>query len=745
MFTGPRFRGPVATVPGQRPSQPADVLVGRSKECADLGRLVGDPETRLLTLTGPAGVGKTRIATTAADTVAKEQDFTLCWTSVTSVTSEAALMRALLLSAGIRETADVDALSALIERFGGSRVLLVLDDCDHLLDECALVGRTLITLCPALVVLATSREIFRVPGEIVYHVGPLPLPGGDEPAVALERNPAVRLFLARSPALKGRPVRVLRTVATICRQLEGIPLAIELTAARSPLISLDRISSELTDVLGVLATSGPTSDLRHRTLRAAIDWSYELLDSHERDLFTRLSIFEGGFDVDAAHAVAGNPSSDLATTRDLISRLVDKSLVMARTQPVESRFTLLSTIRGYAREKLAGAEAEYSTAARHAAYYVELAEGAERTREEGKQDVWLQTLDVDGGNVSAAIDWTLTAEPRLAVRLTAAVWPYSAWRGHYFDGRAWLDAALEMPGVEGEPAYPELLLGAGTLAFLCCDYQTAADPLDRALAIFDAAGDTRGRARTLHRLATVARELGRYDEARRLHERSLQLWRRLADQSQEAHARTYSSFVAWLSGDLEFAEQEAKAALSYFRQSGDSEGVVWSLINLGAVARERGSYAVAEPLLMESRAISEQLGFPEGVAWSDDQLGRAERARGRYQRATTFLTRSFGIHRDLGDRWRAASVLAELAVTAAMRHRTRPAVFLHAAAAQLRDEIGVPIPGCERADVETSLASARLLLGDAAFEQEWSAGWGSWWTALPDSGGLDTGPVAPAD
>jgi tetratricopeptide (TPR) repeat protein len=408
---------------------------------------------------------------------------------------------------------------------------------------------------------------------------------------------------------------------------------------------------------------------------------------------------------------------------ELIGRLVDRSLVLARRDGPEARYDIMAAIRDYAHHQLVELELADSVARRHAEHYADLVARAEPELRGSGQAEWLNRLEEDLDNVRAAIRWSVDrAEFELALRLAGGLWNFCYLRGHYSEGREWLERALEADSDVRGPIRAKAMLGAGMLAFLQCEYDVATRWIEAALEEYRADDDQPGTALCLQRLGSIARERTEYARAAELHAASRQLYSDLDDSSGLAWGDNHLGFVAWLSGDLPSAQDHCAAALDTFRELGDSEGVAWSLISLGVVALYRGDLADADAMLNESRDLAQRLGYREGVAWSLNQLGVVEFRRGRTELAVHLLDESLAEHRDLGDRWRMASVVEALADVARVRGRARYAAFLLGAAAAVRDEIGTPVPRCEAAARDACLVAVREALDGSDFEAAWDAG-----------------------
>jgi tetratricopeptide (TPR) repeat protein len=510
-----------------------------------------------------------------------------------------------------------------------------------------------------------------------------------------------------------------------------MPLAIELAAARTSVLTVEELASELENSFGILAGGSSTAAPRQQSLHGAIGWSHDLLTQPERDLFALLSVFVGGWTLDAAAAVHAGQTEprppERAAALDLISRLVDKSLVRVSRDRGITRYDMLAVIREFAAVQLAANGRQDEIERRHAAFYIALVEEAEGHLRGANQAYWLDRLDEELDNLRAAMAWSVRARAvGEAVRLAGGLWLFCYLRGHYAEGSKWLERALELAALSDDPGLApyraKALLGAGSLSFLQCEYDAATVRVESALAEYKELGDKAGMALVLQRLGGVARERGDYVTAESLHCQSFDLYEGLGDRSGMSWAHNHLGFVAWLRGDLELGAKRCQQARDSFRVLGDGEGLAWSLISLGTIAQYAGDLTEAEDLLQESLALSQRLGYREGVAWSLNQLGVVERRRGLTDRAVHLLDESLAEHRDLGDRWRSASVLEELATVAQERQRSEYAAFLLGAADGIREVIGAPVPTVEQADQQATKRSVEASLDHRSFRAAWSAG-----------------------
>jgi predicted ATPase len=698
-------------------------LVGRESELSDIVDAVG--HSRLITLTGPGGAGKTRLALATAKTAGETFPAGVYWVPLAQIEDPAVVGQTIATTLGVPDTPGQDAAEAVAGQIADRPVLVVLDNCEHLAATAADVAEYLLAACPALVVLATSREALGVEGELSWQVPPLSLPKAEPTptAATLAGSDAVQLFEQRAQLVRPS-FRVTdenaAAVLTICQRLDGLPLAIELAAARMRILSSAQLAERLDDIFTVLVGGARSAPPRHQALRATLDWSHDLLDSAERAVFRRLAVFFGGFTLHAAERIAAGGDIRPEAMLELLTRLADKSLLRVEHARGNSRYFFLALIRDYARERLA--EASESDLARrvHLEYFTELAElaAARIERFEGKAglEAELDRLDDELPNIRRAFEFAQEAgHPVAALRIAGPLGRYAYLRGHYHEIRQWMDAAVTSCPDAAADLRAKALLGSGRLALLQCDYAPAVRRLEAALRLYRELSDPRGIASSLQVLGSVAREQGRYARAVELHAESLAIAEAAGDRWATASAHGYLAFASWLQRDFVRAGEEASTALAIFRDLGDVEGIAWSLISLGTVAHYQGNGEQAAELLAESLSLSERIGFREGIAWAAEQLGLLAATDGDLA-AVFMLRRSFDLHSELRDRWRLSSVLEDLASIALARADARQAARLLGAAEAMRDAIGTVIAPCERLQHNQTSQAVRTLLGDEAFD-----------------------------
>jgi predicted ATPase/DNA-binding CsgD family transcriptional regulator len=698
--------GKADTVVGNLPGR-LTRMVGREQALTELSSLVW--RTRLLSLCGPGGNGKTRLAVALAEAV--REDFVGgAWWADLSTVFDPGLVGQTVTSAVYPGASAGDPGSALAQLFTESS-LLVLDNCEQVAEASAAFVARMLERSPSLRVIVTSRQPLRVPGEQVWRV-----PGLSAAAADLFAERAQGAASGFNPAAPG----VAEAIERICVSLDGMPLAIELAAARVPVLSVEQIADRLERGLAVLGRGSRTAPLRHQTLQATLEWSHQLLGEDERELFRRLAAFRGSFSLEAAEEVCAFGSVAGADVLDLLGALVDQSLVVVERDGGEPRYRLLSAIRGYAIERLDECEEADVIRHRHAAFFTAL---AVPEAPGGDQLRWLELLESEHDNLTRALVWQLAHAPGEAARLAGRLWPYWYRRGYYREARDWFEQTLAASTAMSAEERAETLLRLGEVAFLQCDYAVATGHLEAALALIDESREPRSTARALQSLGSIAREQARYDHACELHERSRAIWESLGDTAAVAASQNYLGFVAWLSGDAPGGLVLCAKALVAFRAAGDLSSAASTLINLGASALYADQLVSAGEHLDQGLVLARRIGFQEGIAWALHELAiLGRRQRRGFRDAAPLLREALVVHRRLGDRWRTASVLEEIAITVLGRTDPAAAVGLLAAADTLRAQLGAPIPPAEAPDRDDALNRLRGKLSPSTFSARWAEG-----------------------
>ena len=742
-------------------------FIGREREMADVKRLL--TTTSLLSLTGTGGAGKTRLALqVAADVLEGYPDGV--WLAELAVLSDSALVPQTVAGAlGVREISGRPMLETLLQYLQRKKLLLILDNCEHLVDACARLAEELLRTCPDLRILATSREALNIQGEIAWRVPSLSVPDRRQlpPLERLAQFEAVRLFVERAAAVK--PSFVLapenaEPVAAVVQRLDGIPLAIELAAARVSVLSVEQIGARLDDRFRLLTGGSRASLPRQQTLRAALDWSYQLLTEREQRLLRRFAAFAGGWTLEAAETVCGGDGIETFEVLDLLTQLVFKSLVVTDEQRGEIRYRFLETVRQYGLEKLEESGETEAVRGRHRDWYLQLAERAEPELTGEKQAAWFDQLEAEHDNLRAALDWSQTGgDAHAGLRLVKALFRFWAVRGFGGEGRERLARMLMRPGAgEHSALRAQVLWGAGFLARRQGDYRSARALLNESLAIRRELGDRSGIGQVLNALGLIAREQGDYAAARALHEESLALGRELGDQWGTGHALNNLGMVAYEEGNYAAARALHAEGLAIRRDLGDKFSVSQSLNNIGMVATAQKEYALARTVYEESLALKRELGDRLGTAYvinnlgdvayhqGDDEaartlyeeslrikrelgdnpgaaytlnrLGRLVRREGDVAAARALYVESLVIRRELQDRAGIAECLEGLAETAAGQAQLRRAARLFGAAESLREVVGTPLSPPARANYDRSMAALCASLGEAALEKARAGG-----------------------
>lgn len=675
---------------------PLTRFVGRAQERSEVTELLGS--RRLLTLTGPGGAGKSRLGLEVARTQSGDHPDGVWLLELAGLADPRLLpdqMRAVL---GAADLHGCPTIESVVAHVGGKRLLLVLDNCEHLLAACASLVDILLRSCPGLRVLATSREPLHVEGETVWVTPPLSSPSaGDCGSLqSLLRFDAVALFVdrARSAAPQSDLDAMADAVADICRRLEGIPLAIELAAARARTMAIPDIAERLGDRFRLLVGGVESGPARHHTLRAALDWSYDALTDAERQVFVGVSVFAGDFTLDAAEAVCADAASDVI---DTLSRLVDKSLVLLtdRTRR-EGRYRLLETMRQYGGQMLIDIGRDVGVRRRQLQWAAALSEAAEQGLDGPEQARWLQALDAEHDNLRGALDWATTCPTdEHGPRTAAALWRYWEIRGFLGEGRARLEALLAAD--VGPALRAKMLNAAGVLAQAQSDLAGARAFYEQALAIRRGLDDLVGVAAALNGLGSVAVGDDDLFHARSIFEQNLAASRELGDARLIAASLMNLGVVAQLlfvSGRIERASAAVHAeamyleSLSLYQGLGDRRGVSQALENLGAIAPYRGDDASAHACLEESLVLRRQMSDKSGIAASARFLGHLALRDGRYGAARSLHEECLAIESELGNRMLMVADLTSLAQIAHGEGNQVEARRFTEAALALSDQLG---------------------------------------------------------
>jgi predicted ATPase/DNA-binding NarL/FixJ family response regulator len=749
-----RFRAPLQPTP----------LIGRERALADCCARLRDPGVRLLTITGPPGVGKTRLAVEVATHLSGAFDDGAAFVDLASLGDPELVLRTIAQVVGMVDRPGAPLLEQLQTLLRDRHLLLVLDNFEHVIAAAPKLT-ALFSDSPDLKVLATSREPLHLSWEHEYPLPPLEAPDPAwlvRPEAALG-YPAVALFAQRARAVDpGFSVNAEngKTVAAICRRVDGLPLAIELAAARVKLFPPEALLSRMEDGLGVLAGGTRDAAERHRTLRDAIAWSYELLPPEEQGVLRHLAVFAGGCTLEAASAVVPGAQSSLL---DVIGSLVEKSLVVSAAYAQgEPRFRLLEVIREFGREQLARAGEQHQARHRHMVFFAALAARAAPELRKARVGHWLDTLERESDNFRAALDWSEGNEPQTGLGIAARLGRFWLLRGHIAEGRTRLEAAIAAAGAGAPPAARADALDAlGRLTRAQGEYAKTLACCAEALAIRRSLDDVAGMAATLHVTVLTLYAQGDFGSARATAEESVRLARASGDRDTLATTLNGLGVILERQGELESADQIFNEALATYSQLGIVSGVAGVLGSLGLVAHERGDAATAtryheqsvalareigdrwslgialnnlgealrdlgegtaaRAAIEESLAIGRDRGDRRGVAFALDNLGGLARARGDVPEAARMYAEALQIRRSLGEKLEISRTLDNMAALAVATHESAPAVRLAAAASTLRQSTGAGKSPAE-APARDALEQARRKLGETAYQSAWEAG-----------------------
>jgi predicted ATPase/DNA-binding CsgD family transcriptional regulator/transcriptional regulator with XRE-family HTH domain len=682
--------GSSVDVPRSNLPAPRTRLIGREHDIAALVELLPAHSGRLVTLTGIGGGGKTRLALAVASELRTAFPDGAWLAEFAPLANPALVPQAVAAALDVPEVAGVpliDRLAFVLER---RSLLLVFDNCEHLIDACAALAEHLLARCPNLRILATSREPLLLAGERQWRVPPLALPDPDRLPVLpeLEQSPAVQLFVERAQAIAAGFVLTTENfaaVAQVCARLEGIPLAIELAAAQVRVLAVEQILERLDDSLRLLTGASRAAPTRQQTLRGALDWSYDLLTPLEQNLFRRLAVFADGCDIDAAEAVCAGPELPAVDVLELLGRLVDRSLLVMVHVGGAARYRLLEPVRQYAAERLLNSPDADAVRARHLACYLALAELAAPELHGPAQVAWLRRLEREHDNLRSALRWTIACgDVECGFRLATALVFFWEGRGHLSEGRRWLDAVLSAAGAGTAPAAlrARALLGAGLMAEWLGDKQASESLCTECL--------------------TLARAFD--------------------DQPCVAWALAWLGMVRMSRGDFARTSTLLEESLQLFQELHDQRGMAYALLNLGTMHVYQGDAAQAQPPLEESLERFQALGDIRYIAIAHTMLGTVFLYLRDPVRAAALAAVGLAGHREVGDR--IYLTYPFLVIAAALQRLKQPgqAVRLLGAAEPLRESVGEPLGPLTQAMHDQLVARLRTQLDEARFEDAWAMG-----------------------
>src|SRR5882724_1983003 len=626
-------------------------FIGREEEIREIKELLA--KTRLLTLSGAGGCGKTRLALrVAADLVSQYPDGV--WLVELAPASDPETVTHLIAEAlHIGEEPKRALLETLIDALRSKRLLLALDNCEHLLDACARLVGTLLKTCSTLQILATSREALGVAGETIWQVPSLATP--DQGAMispeSLSRFEAIQLFTDRAMAVQPRFALTSATapaVAPICSRLDGIPLAIELAAARMSALSAAQIAERLQESFDLLAHGKRTALPRHQTLRAAMDWSYALLTEPERMLFQRLAVFAGGFCLEAVENICAGDGLQHDQILDSLTGLVEKSLVLVRENDGRMRYRMLEPIRQYGQERLAETGAVAVARGRHVHYFLRLAQQIEPRLLGPEQQEGLDELESEHANLFAALAWAGQHEPAAALKLANALGWFWEKRGFLAEGREWFMRTIAQCGGTAADLRGEAFVRAGRLACWQGDYDHAVALTEQGVRVCEESGNRRWAGMALNNLGGIAAYRGEPDRAVPFCEQSLVVGKELGDDDLIWRSLADLAVVAFVQGDYDRARHRTEEAMQISRQRGYQEAGMLLLRNLGDIECACANTQKAASCYEQTLALARKLGHKRAIAGALDGLGKVAFDRGDYAAARAFYKEGLQAVNEMG-------------------------------------------------------------------------------------------------
>ena len=658
---------PLRTLDASRHNLPAPTtsFIGREKEKVEIKQAIG--AHRLVTLTGSGGTGKTRLSLQVAADLLDQFADGIWFVELAPLTDSSLIPQTILTAMEASEQQDKTPAQALIERVRGKKLLLILDNCEHLIEAVAKLVETLLSNAPELKVMASSREALGVKGEMAWHVPSMSVPDAKSSTSLDEfsRLESVRLFIER--AILAKPHFQLTkdnasSVAQICSRLDGIPLAIELAAARVRALSVEQIAARLDDRFHLLTGGSRTALPRQQTLRAMIDWSFNLLSEQEKHLLRRLAVFIGGWTLEAAEQVCVEERGGLDIL-DLLTHLVDKSLVNMEESAEDVRYRMLETTRQYAREMLMMSEETRIYRDQHLEYFLKYAETAQLELRGRKQAEWMSLLETEHDNLRAALEWSQGTRPELGLRIAVALIDFWDTHGHLTEARRWLETMLQKTAhLDPSPARVDALLGAMAFAIRQTDLEISRKLLEDGLALARAIDYNAGIARGLMARGVVAEYFeGDFEKAEEYYNAGLDIYRRTGDKLAIGQALGPLASCALKRYEFSHAEKLYRESLSLFREVENEREIAGALENLAEVALERRNYTDAHSFAEESLSLYRKLEDKHGIATALRALGVAAHNQENLDLARSSCEQSAEIFRELGDRGCLILSLAALA------------------------------------------------------------------------------------
>jgi non-specific serine/threonine protein kinase len=707
---------------------PLTSFIGREKEVEEIIRLVN--KKRLVTLTGPGGVGKTRLAIQISNNLISKRKGDVCWIDLAPLTDDVLVPQVVAQVLGVRETLDQSLIESVKIFLRERQLLLVLDNCEHLVTACAQLADDLLAQCARLQILATSREALGITGEMVYQVPTLSLPQLQRLTLTdlLMEYEGIHLFVERASAVDSSFTLTDQNAAAvlqICQRLDGIPLALELAAARTKLLTVEHIAERLNNRFNLLTQGSRTALPRQQTLRATIDWSYDLLPEEAQLLFRRLSVFVGGFTLESAEAVCSQDPLSLQAVLDVLGRLVDRSLVKVERHGDYERYRMLEVIGEYAREKLDESGEAERLHQRHHDFFIVLAEEVAPQLKSAEQFAGLDRLELEHDNLRAAWDWAIDRDDKVALRLASSLLEFWVMRGNPSEGRQWLAQLLVRTDQWGATAEHAQVLGlAGRLVYFQRDFALAQSYLEESLAIARLAEDKNGVAFALWWLGRIAIRRHDVQTTQVFTEECLALYRELQDHWGVALAIYQLADLAAVQDDYEEAEELFMESLSKFQALGDKFRMGYIFNSLGELARLREDYERAGRFYEEHINILRQQRSPVALVLPSVNYAWVSLQRGDARKAKELFDETLNLSHEFGNRTAMADCLAGLAGVLGTTGKPEQAARLFGAVESLLESTGMAgrLDPSDQKQFDHYVTAVRSHLGDAAFAQAWAAG-----------------------
>jgi len=730
--------------PGNLPS-PLSTFIGRERELTEVRNLLDS--YRLVTLTGAGGAGKTRLALKVAEELGGKFKDGTWFIEFASIFDPVFVPQAVASALNIREQSVGSLTDVLVESLSTRRTLLIFDNCEHLISACAQLAELLVQKCPDLRILATSREVLGITGEVAWTVPPLSLPNpvpwkntaSAQDAVGLyEESESVQLFVARATANASDFKLTAENgacVAEICRQLDGMPLAIELAAARVRSLSVQQIAQRLDDRFHLLTVGSRTAPRRQQTLSSTLDWSYALLSDAEQNVLQRLSVFASGATLDAAEAVCAGAGVDNSEVLDTLALLVNKSLVTADISghggtPADGeqvRYRLLVTIRQYAYDKLVESGRATETRNRHLDFFLRWAEEAEPQLFTSEQVRWLDRFEAEHDNLRIAMEWGSSDASRaeLGLRLAAACGRFWRLHGYLSEGRMHLSVALSSSEVQQRTRIrAQALMRLANFAYLQSDYHAMRPLAEEALSIWRELGGEgkAGAAYTLDLLGELETEEGHYDRAPAYFREALQIYEEIHDRRGIGQIHMQFGWAAMRTGDYRKAQDHLQQFLGIARQVEDKSNLAFALSGLGEIAVRQGEYKQAISLLRQGLALNRERGDKWGTATLLGSLGWVKLRQREWKKMRDYLEESLAIRTEIRDKGGIAWCLEKLAEAKFEQSHIQDAVRLFGRAEAVRAPIGSVIDPADQPEYSRIISKLRAALGMDAFAAAWADG-----------------------